>query len=1572
MSPYPAAPSSSPERRRPRHELRRRRARREASRAGILRRARFPAQRRDRLLFASSASARHVRLPPWSRCLSHTARSAAGAPNYRRPMWRVTGELAAAGVQSGSSSPAPGSAPGLSPGDVLRRPRSGADADADAEAQAERPASRSSSTSGASSLAPLDHEVTGLSVERWAGTRPEDADAVDGVAVDEAPGPGLDIREPPSTQDCTSSGSQAALLSEDGEQSGVMAARAYQIEMLEQSLERNVIVAMDTGSGKTQVAVLRIKSELESCDPKKIVWFMAPTVSLCTQQKDVLKLQIPAVPMTLLAGNSAINAWGPEIWHTLLGTTRVVVSTPQVLLDALDHAYITMNHLALLVFDEAHNCIGKNPGGRVMLNHYHPCKQVGGSVPSILGLTATPSIQSQPEDLEALELLLDATCISPTLHRDELLKCVKRPTIRHVIYNPGREDVMTPTMRSLNQVYLELDIKEDPYIHYLLRDPTERNKRALAEAIEKYDTYTQNQMKSFRTRSKQICKQLGPWAADLYIEKAISAHLNRVEGDHELPNQWWIDEEKKYLGQVYRRVNVQPLPKTPQTFDDISDKVDKLLIELLSAEEPTVGIIFVEERATVTMLAELLRVNQAIMAKYKIGTMFGTAAYATRRKAMYEFGDKTDYKDLLNFRHGKINLLIATSVLEEGIDVPACNLVICFDTPTTSKSFIQRRGRARKRDSKLVIFFELESPALEKWITKEEEMKKLFDDEQREVRRLSQLEDSESPSDDVFIVPSTGARLEFDNAKSHLEHFCRVLSPGEFVDSRPDYIIHKEPDSGSLTCVVLLPPFLPVSLRKHSSASAWQSEKNATKDAAYQAYRALYDAELVNDNLQPFRSSDMGAMDTRASEVLVDLAMKPWHHVAEAWRETGNKWLYSLTCIGENGQVEGEYEMLLPVRLDQPRPLQMHLDRNHTVELRMTAGTAVPHEKVADLPDQTSTLLALHFGHRWPVEQAEHVIRVWAKDESLSMDQMGQRAYDPDDEIVKGGQYLIRDNTKAPYLYKDTIGFKPATSQVQNVFYEYEKAPENVPYLVLTKWTRRTDFLHRPQGDPSKDQATSKPYARVYPLPWATVDAIPVRHAQFGMLIPSIIHELGVMIMAKELANNILRKVGIKNMDLVRQAICARSASEPVNYERVELLGDSILKFFTCIRVAAEYPDYPEGYLSHKRDRLISNARLHKTALEFKLPRFLNTKPFTGQKWRPLYLDAVLDEVRQEGLEPTSQKRKISTKTLADMVEALIGVSYVDGHLDKAVKCISLFLPETNWTSVENDRRNIFDKVPADEPLPPTLEPLEGLIGYSFQKKALLIEALTHASYAAETGKRSLERLEFIGDAVLDNIIVTKLFNVKPELPHFRMHTLKTGLVNEDGTLKSEEMMSYLWTFMRHNSMHIGIEMKETMKRHAALRGEILDEMENGTHYPWALLAALNPKKFFSDVFEAILGAVWVDSGSMVECEKVATRFGFLKYMDRLLRDKVHVQHPKEELGKWANTETVTYELDMMDNELTGEKEFFCKVLVGKREVVSVRGGINKEEVKTKAATEAMKILELEKRNGEGDVVMGE
>jgi superfamily II DNA/RNA helicase len=58
---------------------------------------------------------------------------------------------------------------------------------------------------------------------------------------------------------------------------------------------------------------------------------------------------------------------------------------------------------------------------------------------------------------------------------------------------------------------------------------------------------------------------------------------------------------------------------------------------------------------------------------------------------------------VLQFRNGLKNLMISTNVLEEGIDLPACHLVISFDSPDNITSFIQRRGRARQGVSEFVV-----------------------------------------------------------------------------------------------------------------------------------------------------------------------------------------------------------------------------------------------------------------------------------------------------------------------------------------------------------------------------------------------------------------------------------------------------------------------------------------------------------------------------------------------------------------------------------------------------------------------------------------------------------------------------------------------------------------------------------------------------------------------------------------------------------------------------------------------------------------------------------------------------
>lgn len=423
-------------------------------------------------------------------------------------------------------------------------------------------------------------------------------------------------------------------------------------------------------------------------------------------------------------------------------------------------------------------------------------------------------------------------------------------------------------------------------------------------------------------------------------------------------------------------------------------------------------------------------------------------------------------------------------------------------------------------------------------------------------------------------------------------------------------------------------------------------------------------------------------------------------------------------------------------------------------------------------------------------------------------------------------------------------------------------------------------------------------------------------------------------------------------------------------------------------------PYYPEGYLSRKKDQVISNSRLYHSTLDTGLDKFILTKSFTGKKWRPVYIDdmAKLDpEVLGE--------RNCSTKTLADVVESLIGASFVDGGMDKALSCIRIFVPEVEWHTLDVALDMLAAQKPKKSELPSTLVPLEGLLGYTFQNKTLAAEAMTHSSFnVGPLTETCMERLEFIGDAVLDNIVVAALWNCEREYSPYEMSILRAASVNGDllGFLMMEwtfaqEITSVLgsgaatvvestttrvpvWRLMRHSSARLGGAQGLAEERHAAGRAAVLAAMVGDADYPWALLARLQIPKSFSDLFEALLGAVWVDSGSLDACAAVAERAGVLPYLRRLLADGVEVAHPKKKLGELASRRQmdVVYETELRRaRDGGGCKEWICTVLVGGEPLVEVDGGVAKEEVMTKAADVAYRLLKHgEGMAGQGEVVM--
>ncbi|KAF5684693.1 Dicer 2 [Fusarium circinatum] len=1374
--------------------------------------------------------------------------------------------------------------------------------------------------------------------------------------------------------------------------------RAYQREMLEQSLKRNIIVAMDTGSGKTQVAVLRIQAELERCSPDKLVWFLGNTVGLVEQQYNVIKGQMPSVPMRSLTGQFNIDTWSPSIWPQILEGTRIIVSTFSILRDALDHAFVTMDMLALIVFDEVHNCVKNNPGRKIMINFYHRHKNAGLPVPAILGLTASPIISSDLKEIEKLENTMDAICVTPTIHREQLLKHINKPHLVRSLYEVTKIPPRTPLMQQLQSEYSNMDIAKDPEVLKLkaLVANDEKKREKLMDVIMKHDTFSQQQIKGLWNKSREILAELGSWAADYYISQMIKNFLGRIDEPSTFTDAW-SNEDRTYLAGHLRRINIGVSDNSPPTEQTVSHKTSRLIHELLEAKNDAVGIIFVKERTAVHTLCKLLNNYPPIKDRYKVGAIVGSSSYGLQKQKVYEYPIGAE-NVLEEFRSGAIDLLVATSVLEEGIDVPACNLVVSFDEIATLKSFIQRRGRARKQESKMIALMSSGADT-RAWEDLEIGMKERYEDDQRELDRLDKQAWAEDIDSTCYIVKSTGARLDLHNARQHLDRFCRVVFRSDYVNQLPEYVFHKEetPYGGPiLGATATLPGGLPLNLRTFKSACGWKSERNAIRDAAFQAYVALYEAGLVTDNLAPLNAKSETVEEK--IDLITEPLFDPWVQIAQRWKSDCDKQAYLFDFTDDEFLRPCLFWIILPALIDLPRNITLYPGNGSKWSIVCRSVDEIPNEVSSNEPDITSALLAMNFQYRWDVDDREHVIKMFLESTSISApphvtrDSMAAYPFrGAGEEQAKKHRVLVRDQKNKPFHYVRTIPSKPKIRDVQHPFYEYEKAEEHEEYLVLETWGTRKDLLHDLRDVQPKSSTT--PYEYVLPISRARVDKVGRRVVKCGLFIPHIIHELEVHLIASELSSTLLKPVGIENLQLVLEAISSPSACEPVDYQRLEFLGDSILKFCTVTQAYSEHPSWPEGLLNHFKDRLVSNERLQRVCIEKGLSKFILSKSFTALRWRPRYLDDI-----PKGILPPRPAPTRGSKTLADVVEALIGASYHDGGMTKALKCISIFLGDRcNWHQEGVARDILFAAAPSDVKLPSILEPLEDLIKYTFKKKSLLIEAVTHASYATTMQERSYEQLEFLGDAVLDYIVVTKMFQHDPPIPTGRLHMIKTTIVNgeflgfvnlinsiqrEDLEVERVELNGKptiettalplwklttkttalpLWKFMRFNSSEMASAMVKTEERFESMRQELVTALWGDGHvpsgdgpYPWVLLARLQPPKFYSDMFEALLGAVWVDSGSIEECTRVLERFQVMDYLKFVMEKDIHVQHPKEQLSKLAIATKVKYTTTEIEEP---EPLWSCELTIGERLVAEVEGSLNKVEAMAKAAEKAIRLL---------------
>jgi len=380
---------------------------------------------------------------------------------------------------------------------------------------------------------------------------------------------------------------------------------------------------------------------------------------------------------------------------------------------------------------------------------------------------------------------MDATIRSTRLNRDELAKHVHRPVFKRVEYQEPAYikqsfpfDCQLPSYNFmvLQEVINSMDIENDPFIKQsrarLARLPpgSSRNQldQKLSKILAKQDTSTHRGLREFLTAASAICVDIGPWAADWYVSKVIEK-AKAAGGPFQHVVRRWQDTEKHYLLEALGRVSIIPVSYDPVEIcagcnDRLNVLIEAVMNEKMDFESNDMefsGIVFVTRRDAVIALAEVLRHHPFTKDTFRVGTLLGNS-YDSRRTSFLDITrsliTQTTAETLADFKLGYKNLIVSTSVAEEGIDVQSCCSVIRWDLPQNMISWAQSRGRARKKKSTFVIMTEAgQDPSVLRWEEMERRMVELYNDPSRDFQEeVEEPEDSDDEEEMVFRVEKTG------------------------------------------------------------------------------------------------------------------------------------------------------------------------------------------------------------------------------------------------------------------------------------------------------------------------------------------------------------------------------------------------------------------------------------------------------------------------------------------------------------------------------------------------------------------------------------------------------------------------------------------------------------------------------------------------------------------------------------------------------------------------------------------------------------------------------------------------
>ncbi len=457
-------------------------------------------------------------------------------------------------------------------------------------------------------------------------------------------------------------------------------AREFQVKIAENSLEKNTLVILPTGMGKTVIATLAIVNVLKEKGPK--ILFLAPTRPLVKQHEYTLSDFIRGFKIASVTGlvNSETRK---KVWND----NDIIIATPQVVESDLKNNLIDPSQFKLVIFDEAHKSIGNYA--------YTFLSNVFSKYSHIIGFTASPS--SKAEKIEEIMRNLQIGNLEVRNESDEDIS-----EYSHEIsinwYKLDMPPEVVPLHSQLKQLYNDIILMLET--SSLFSDSTKITKRNLIEAQKKASVFIKEGKKEFFSIISTISMAIKVDQAIEYLEtqgfESCKEYLEKIvnAGNSETGSR--ADKRLvKTVGFVNAVITARNLAEK-KIEDPKLSAILNLVKQQISFKPDSRIIVFTNFRNVNNNIYESLKKIEGIKPLRFVGQANKESDAGLTQKEQAEILDK--------FRSGEFNVLVSTQVGEEGLDIPQTDLVI-FNEPIPSEiRSIQRRGRTgRKRAGKVVI-----------------------------------------------------------------------------------------------------------------------------------------------------------------------------------------------------------------------------------------------------------------------------------------------------------------------------------------------------------------------------------------------------------------------------------------------------------------------------------------------------------------------------------------------------------------------------------------------------------------------------------------------------------------------------------------------------------------------------------------------------------------------------------------------------------------------------------------------------------------------------------------------------